>query len=204
MSLLSISPSRRPRSSSPRSAPPTPRRSFFSATLPTSPRSKRRWRRFASAWGRSPCSSTTPPTTSARRADEVSEEDWDRTMALNLKHQFFAAQIARRSDARAWRRGDRQFLLDRLDARSAAIVGLRHRQGRRRRPDEQPRARVRPDNIRVNAIAPGAVITERQRRLWMSEERHRRLSARVNASTEPCSLKMSRAWRCFYPLTTAR
>ncbi len=26
-----------------------------------------------------------------------------------------------------------------------------------------------PDNIRVNAIAPGAVITERQRRLWMSE-----------------------------------
>jgi D-xylose 1-dehydrogenase len=27
-----------------------------------------------------------------------------------------------------------------------------------------------PDNIRVNAIAPGAVITERQRRLWMSEK----------------------------------
>src|SRR6202789_1821961 len=32
-----------------------------------------------------------------QEADEVSEEDWDRTMALNLKHQFFAAQIARRS-----------------------------------------------------------------------------------------------------------
>ena len=30
-------------------------------------------------------------------ADEVSEEDWDRAMALNLKHQFFAAQVARRS-----------------------------------------------------------------------------------------------------------
>ena len=29
--------------------------------------------------------------------DEVSEEDWDRAIALNLKHQFFAAQIARRS-----------------------------------------------------------------------------------------------------------
>src|SRR5208337_2947623 len=28
--------------------------------------------------------------------DEVSEEDWDRAIALNLKHQFFAAQIARR------------------------------------------------------------------------------------------------------------
>ena len=27
-----------------------------------------------------------------------------------------------------------------------------------------------PDNIRVNAIAPGAVITEKQRRLWLSDE----------------------------------
>jgi D-xylose 1-dehydrogenase len=32
-----------------------------------------------------------------QHADETSEEDWDRAMALNLKHQFFAAQIARRS-----------------------------------------------------------------------------------------------------------
>mgnify|MGYP002127505802 CR=1 FL=1 len=35
-------------------------------------------------------------------ADEVSEEDWDRTIALNLKHQFFAArnvaaEVARRN-----------------------------------------------------------------------------------------------------------
>src|SRR5208282_1244424 len=30
-------------------------------------------------------------------ADEVSEEDWDQAMAVNLKHQFFAAQVARRS-----------------------------------------------------------------------------------------------------------
>ena len=29
--------------------------------------------------------------------DGTSEEDWDRAMTLNLKHQFFAAQIARRS-----------------------------------------------------------------------------------------------------------
>ncbi len=47
-------------------------------------------------------------------ADEVSEEDWDRTMALNLKHQFFAAQIARRSMRELGRRGDRQLFLDRL------------------------------------------------------------------------------------------
>ena len=29
-------------------------------------------------------------------SEEVSEADWDHTMAVNLKHQFFAAQIARR------------------------------------------------------------------------------------------------------------
>ena len=147
-----------------------PRRSFFSATSPTSPRSKRRWRRFASAWGRSPCSSTTPPTTSARTADEVSEEDWDRTMALNLKHQFFAAQIARRSmrelgggaivnfSSTAWMLGVPRLSV--YAAAKAAVVGLTNSLARE----------FGPDNIRVNAIAPGAVITERQRRLWMSEE----------------------------------
>ena len=34
------------------------------------------------------------------------------------------------------------------------------------------------DNIRVNAIAPGAVITERQLRLWYDEEHGRRRFAR--------------------------
>src|SRR5271167_2545433 len=80
-----------------------------------------------------------------QEADEVSEEDWDRTMALNLKHQFFAAQIARRSMR---------------ELGGAAVVGLTNSLARE----------FGSDNIRVNAIAPGAVITERQRRLWMSEE----------------------------------
>jgi NAD(P)-dependent dehydrogenase (short-subunit alcohol dehydrogenase family) len=35
-----------------------------------------------------------------------------------------------------------------------------------------------PDNIRVNAIAPGAVITERQRRLWISESDLKNIVAR--------------------------
>jgi NAD(P)-dependent dehydrogenase (short-subunit alcohol dehydrogenase family) len=41
----------------------------------------------------------------------------------------------------------------------AAIVGLTNSLARE----------FGPDNIRVNAIAPGAVITERQRRLWITE-----------------------------------
>jgi len=102
-------------------------------------------------------------------AHEISEEDWDRTMALNLKHQFFAAQIARRSmrelgggsivnfSSTAWMIGIAQ--LAAYSAAKAAIVGLTKSLARE----------FGPDNIRVNAIAPGAVITERQRRLWMSE-----------------------------------
>ena len=34
------------------------------------------------------------------------------------------------------------------------------------------------DNIRVNAIAPGAVVTERQLRLWYSEKQADELAAR--------------------------
>jgi NAD(P)-dependent dehydrogenase (short-subunit alcohol dehydrogenase family) len=103
-------------------------------------------------------------------ADEVGEEDWDRAMAVNLKHQFFAAQIARRSmrelgggsivnfSSTAW-----MFGVSRLSVYStakAAVVGLTKSLARE----------FGPDGIRVNAIAPGAVITERQRRLWMSDE----------------------------------
>jgi D-xylose 1-dehydrogenase len=102
-------------------------------------------------------------------ADEVSEEDWDRAISLNLKHQFFAAQIARRSmrelgggaivnfSSTAWMIGFARMSV--YSAAKAAIVGLTKSLARE----------FGPDNIRVNAIAPGAVITERQRRLWMSE-----------------------------------
>ncbi len=103
-------------------------------------------------------------------ADEVSEDDWDRAMAVNLKHQFFAAQIARRSmrelgggaivnfSSTAWMIGIKRLSV--YSAAKAAVVGLTKSLARE----------FGPDNIRVNAIAPGAVVTERQRRLWMSEK----------------------------------
>ena len=102
-------------------------------------------------------------------ADEVTEADWDWTMNVNLKHQFFAAQIARRSmreigggsiinfSSTAW-----MMATTRLCAYStakAAVLGMTNSMARE----------FGPENIRVNAIAPGAVMTERQRRLWMSE-----------------------------------
>ncbi len=104
-----------------------------------------------------------------QNADEVTEEDWDRTMAVNLKHQFFAAQIARRSmreigggsivnfSSTAWMIGVARLSV--YATAKAAVVGMTRSLARE----------FGPDNVRVNAILPGAVITERQRRLWHSE-----------------------------------
>ncbi|MGD1036160.1 MAG: SDR family oxidoreductase [Roseiarcus sp.] len=102
-------------------------------------------------------------------ADETTEADWDWAMSVNLKHQFFAAQIARRSmreigggsiinfSSIAWMTGIAR--LSAYSAAKAAVLGLTNSLARE----------FGPDNIRVNAIAPGAVVTERQRRLGMSE-----------------------------------
>jgi len=103
-------------------------------------------------------------------ADEVTEDLWDRTLALNLKHQFFAAQEARKEmrergggsivnfSSIAWMRGAPRLSV--YATAKAGVVGLTNSLARE----------FGPDNIRVNAIAPGAVITERQRRLWFDEE----------------------------------
>jgi NAD(P)-dependent dehydrogenase (short-subunit alcohol dehydrogenase family) len=101
--------------------------------------------------------------------DEVSEEDWDRTIAVNLKQQFFAAQSARRQMREAGGGAIVNFSstayligianLSVYSAAKAAIVGMTKSLARE----------FGPENIRVNAILPGAVITERQRRLWASE-----------------------------------
>ena len=102
-------------------------------------------------------------------ADAVTEADWDRAMGLNLKHQFFAAQAVRAQmreigggaivnfSSIAWMGGMAR--LAPYATAKAAIVGLTNSLARE----------FGPDNIRVNAIAPGAVITERQRRLWISD-----------------------------------
>jgi NAD(P)-dependent dehydrogenase (short-subunit alcohol dehydrogenase family) len=101
--------------------------------------------------------------------DEVTEDFWDRTLALNLKHQFFAAQEARKQmrelgggaivnfSSIVWMAGASRLTV--YATAKAAVVGLTNSLARE----------FGPDNIRVNAIAPGAVITERQRKLWISE-----------------------------------
>jgi D-xylose 1-dehydrogenase len=101
---------------------------------------------------------------------EVTPAEFDWMIGVNLRHVFFAAQaVVPQMQARgggsiinmssiAWMRGAPA--LPAYAAAKAAIVGFTNSLARL----------VGPDRIRVNAIAPGMVITERQRRLWFPDE----------------------------------
>jgi NAD(P)-dependent dehydrogenase (short-subunit alcohol dehydrogenase family) len=97
---------------------------------------------------------------------DVSVEFWDESQSVNLRHHFFAAQAVHAHmrelghgsivnlSSLAWRGGAAEMPV--YAAAKAGVVGL-------------TRALARAfgsDNIRVNAIEPGAVMTDRQIRLW--------------------------------------
>ena len=101
----------------------------------------------------------------------ITPEEFDRTIAVNFRHVFFAAQaivpqmrelgfgsIINMSSV-SWMRGIP--LLEAYASAKAAIVGFSNTLARA----------LGPHRIRVNAIAPGMVLTERQRRLWFPDER---------------------------------
>lgn len=103
-------------------------------------------------------------------AEEVTEEFWDANQAINLRPQFFAAQAVVGGMKEAGRGSivnftSTSFMLNIGDmpsytAAKAGIVGL----------TKGLAGRYGKYGIRVNAIAPGWVITERQRALWVTEE----------------------------------
>jgi NAD(P)-dependent dehydrogenase (short-subunit alcohol dehydrogenase family) len=107
-----------------------------------------------------------------RRQDflNVSAEEFDWMMSVNLRHVFFAAQAVV-PDMRqlghgsiinmtsgAWIRGAPD--MQAYCTAKAAIVGFTNSLARQ----------VGPDRIRVNALAPGMIITDRQRALWYQDE----------------------------------
>lgn len=101
--------------------------------------------------------------------EEVTSQSWDALMAINLKPQFFMAQAVIPS---MQKNGGGSIInmssiswvipstgLPVYVTAKAAIVGmtraLAHTVGK--------------DNIRVNSVLPGAILTERQKRLWLTE-----------------------------------
>ena len=102
--------------------------------------------------------------------DEVTADYWNHSISVNLRPQFFAIQAvlpAMRAAGRGsiinmssicWMIPSTGFPL--YAAAKAAIVGLTRTLAHE----------VGKDNIRVNAVLPGAIATERQRRLWYTPE----------------------------------
>ena len=100
---------------------------------------------------------------------EVTSAFWDQTMAVNLKQQFFTAMAV----LPAMRRAGAGSIINMSSiswvipstglpvyvTAKAAIVGmtrtLAHEVGK--------------DGVRVNCVLPGAILTEKQERLWLTE-----------------------------------
>jgi NAD(P)-dependent dehydrogenase (short-subunit alcohol dehydrogenase family) len=100
----------------------------------------------------------------------VEPESWRRLLAVNLDHQLFATQAAAPFLAAAgggsvvmtgsvsWMRG-RPGMVTYTTAK-AAINGMTRTLARE----------LGPDGIRVNCLVPGAILTERQEKLWLTPE----------------------------------
>ena len=152
------------------------RRSSCPATCATSPRCGRRSPRRDRGWDPSACWSTTPDERHA--IERVTPEYWDDRFAVNLHHQFFAAQAVAPDMAGAgggsiinfgstsWMVG--QGGMPAYLSAKAAVTGLTRALARD----------LGPMGIRVNAIVPGWIMTERQVRLWLTPESEQELLRR--------------------------
>ncbi|MGC0773857.1 MAG: SDR family NAD(P)-dependent oxidoreductase [Candidatus Acidiferrum sp.] len=102
--------------------------------------------------------------------EDVTQDFWDRSMAVNLRHQFFATQAV----VPAMKKAGQGSIIN-LSSISwiipstglpvyvtakAAIVGLTRTLAHE----------LGPHNIRVNCVLPGAILTERQKQLWFTDE----------------------------------
>ncbi|WP_426128506.1 SDR family NAD(P)-dependent oxidoreductase [Pararhizobium sp. PWRC1-1] len=103
---------------------------------------------------------------------DVEPDSWRRALSLNLDHQFFATQAVSPRMAEkgsgsvimlgsiSWIRG-RPGMVGYTTAK-AAINGMTKTLARE----------LGPSGIRVNCIVPGAIVTDRQMKLWTSPEQN--------------------------------
>jgi D-xylose 1-dehydrogenase len=100
---------------------------------------------------------------------DVTSASWDQSIAVNLKHQFFMSQAVIPSMKQAQRgsiinMSSIGWVIPSTNqvvyvTAKAAIVGLTRTLSHE----------LGADNIRVNCILPGAILTERQQRLWLTD-----------------------------------
>ena len=102
--------------------------------------------------------------------ESVTEEFWDDRMNVNLKHYFFAIQsvckdMEKLGDGKIVNIGSFSWMLGQgnmpaYTTAKSAVMGLTRTIARD----------LGKFNIRVNCVVPGWIITERQRKLWLSPE----------------------------------
>lgn len=112
------------------------------------------------------------------RTAEVTPAYWDDRMAVNLKHQFFAAQAVRPQmrdlgggsiinfGSITWMVGDPD--CPAYVTAKAAVYGMTRALARE----------FGPERIRVNCMVPGWVMTQRQMRLWLDPAGERQIAER--------------------------
>jgi D-xylose 1-dehydrogenase len=112
------------------------------------------------------------------RTEDVDVSYWDGRMAVNVRHQFFAAQAVlphMRAEGRGsiinfgsitWMVGDPD--CPAYVTSKAAIYGMTRALARE----------FGPHNIRVNCLVPGWVMTERQVKLWLTAEGEKQIEER--------------------------
>ncbi|MGO4437655.1 SDR family NAD(P)-dependent oxidoreductase [Rhizobium sp. RAF56] len=102
--------------------------------------------------------------------DTVTESDWDDSQAINLKQMFFVAQavaplMRSAGGGSIINFSSMAFMLNIPDipvyaTAKAGIIGM----------TKNLAARLGPEKVRVNAVMPGMIATERQRALWLTDE----------------------------------
>ena len=110
--------------------------------------------------------------------DEVTPDYWDERIAVNLKHQFFAAQAVMEDMKQAGggsiiNMGSTSWMIGQggmpcYTTAKSAVQGLTRSLARD----------LGPHNIRVNCIAPGWIMTQRQIDLWLTPESEQELMNR--------------------------
>ena len=106
---------------------------------------------------------------------EITPEYWDDRIAVNLKHQFFAAQavlpdMIEKKNGSIINFGSTSWMIGQggmaaYTSSKSAVLGLTRSLARD----------FGPYNIRVNAIAPGWIMTKRQIDLWLTPESEKEL-----------------------------
>jgi len=112
------------------------------------------------------------------KIEDVTSEFWDWCMQINLKQQFFMAQAV----LPGMRRAKRGSIINMSSigwvipstgipvyvTAKAAVVGMTRALAHE----------VGADRIRVNCVMPGAIVTEKQRRLWFTEDYKKEIMSR--------------------------